>query len=110
MNPSKTHYQKIRKNPKRIQKDFAWKAGSSWTGKNIGENEEDGSEEQEPVKEIVIEMKESEPEASESKEETKAEDGVEEKPVEEPKPKGVFHRELLTKTNYANWNQVVGKY
>ena len=40
----------------------------------------------------------------------RAEDGVEEKPVEEPKPKGVFHRELLTKTNYANWNQVVGKY
>lgn len=78
--------------------------------KILAKNEEDGSEEQEPVKEIVIEMKGSEPEASESKEETTAEDGVEEKPVEEPKPKGVFHRELLTKTNYANWNQVVGKY
>lgn len=52
--------------------------------------------ETEPVKEIVIEMK-----GPEQKEEAK----------EQPKPaRGGFHRELLTKPNHANWNQVAGKY
>ena len=76
--------------------------------KILAKNEDDGEEE--PVREIVIEMKESEP-----KEEVKTEEVPEEKPVEEPKEepkpaKGGFHRELLTKPNHANWNQVAGKY
>lgn len=63
--------------------------------KILAKNEE-GESEDKPLNEIVIEMKESEP-----KEEAK----------EEPKPaRGGFHRELLTKPNHANWNQVAGKY
>lgn len=66
--------------------------------KILAKNED--SEDEEPVKEIVIEMKEPEEEKPEVKEE----------PKEEAKPVHAFHRELLTKPNHASWNQVVGKY
>ena len=79
--------------------------------KILAKNEDDG-EEQESVQEIVIEMKDSEPkEKVEAEDKIEAEVEAEEKPIEEPKPaKGGFHRELLTKPNHANWNQVAGKY
>ena len=73
--------------------------------KILAKNDESAEEKTgEPVNEIVIEMKEPEEKTEEKPEEAPAEDA---KPAE---TKRGFHRELLTGTNYANWNQVVGKY